>query len=114
MARASQPRYPPSIQALIDTKNVMSAVVLRDIRTRFFNHGLGFIIAPLWPLIHMALLILIHTVGNQSPLYGESPALFYATGLVPTLTFMYVSRYMAWSLMQNRAMMAYHAVKAID
>lgn len=103
------------IQALVEQRNVMSAVILRDMRTRFFNHGLGFIVVPLWPLVHMGVLIIIHAVaGRGSSPYGESTALFYATGLVPTLTFMYVSRYMGFSLVSNRPMIAFPAVKVLD
>ncbi len=115
MARSKNYRFPPVIQAFINTKNVMHAVILRDMRTRFFNHGLGFIIVPLWPLVHMGVLITIHAVsGRAAPPYGESTALFYATGLVPTLTFMYVSRFMGYSAIQNKPMMAFPVVKALD
>lgn len=110
-----RPRRYLIADALISKKNVMSAVVLRDMRTRFFNHGLGFIIVPIWPLIHMGVLILIHAAaGHGAPLYGESAALFYATGLVPTLAFMYVSRFMGWSVTQNRPMMAFPIVRSLD
>ncbi|CAN7684085.1 capsular biosynthesis protein [Rhizobium rhizogenes] len=93
----------------------MIAVILRDMRTRFFNHGLGFMLVALWPLVHMGVLISIHTVSSHSaPLYGESAALFYATGLVPTLTFMYVSRFMGLSVIMNRPMLAFPEVKVLD
>ena len=93
----------------------MSAVILRDMRTRFFNHGLGFLIVPLWPLAHMIVLILIHTVaGGAAPPYGESTALYYAAGLLPTMTFMYVSRFMALSLVMNRPMLGFPEIQAVD
>ncbi|MDL2403833.1 ABC transporter permease [Rhizobium mayense] len=92
----------------------MTAVILRDMRTRFFNHGLGFIVVPLWPLVHMGVLILMHTVSGGLPPYGDSTAVFYATGLVPTLTFMYVSRFMGYSLVVNRAMLAFPEVQVFD
>lgn len=115
MARSNKNRLPPAIQAFINSKNVIYAVILRDMRTRFFNHGLGFIIVPLWPLVHMGVLITIHAAsGRAAPPYGESTSLFYATGLVPTLTFMYVSRFMGYSAIQNKPMMAFPIVKALD
>jgi len=104
-----------TLEALIRQKNVMSAVILRDMRTRFFNHGLGFIVVPLWPLTHMAILILIHTfAGHSVPPFGESTAVFYATGLLPTLTFMYVSRFMGYSLLMNRPMLAFPEIRVVD
>lgn len=93
----------------------MNAVILRDMRTRFFNHGLGFAVVPLWPLVHMGILILMHTMtGRDAALYGDSTAVFYATGLVPTLTFMYVSRFMGFSLLTNKPMLSFPEVHVID
>ncbi len=46
----------------------MQAVILRDVRTRFFNHGLGFLLVPLWPLAHMFVLLMIYTfMGGRLP-----------------------------------------------
>jgi capsular polysaccharide transport system permease protein len=107
-------RY-PIVQALVRKRNVINAVVLRDMRTRFFNHGLGFIIVPLWPLAHMGVLIIIHAIaGHGVPPFGTSTALFYATGLVPTLTFMYVSKFMGYSLVINRTMLSFPDVHVLD
>ena len=84
-------------------------------RTRFFNHGLGFVIVPLWPLTHMGILILMHSLaGHGVPPYGESTALFYATGLVPTLTFSYVSRFMGLSLVLNKPMLSFPEIHVTD
>jgi capsular polysaccharide transport system permease protein len=63
----------------------------------------------------MGILILIHTVGGHgAPPYGDSTALFYATGLVPTLTFSYVSRFMGLSLLMNKPMLSFPEIHAID
>ena len=94
--------------------NVMRAVVLRDVRTRFFDHGLGFLLVPVFPAIHLAILLTISKlIGRYAP-YGDSLLIFFATGLLPTLTFMYVSRFMALSLLMNRPMMAFPAVRMMD
>ncbi|MBB4570850.1 ABC transporter permease [Rhizobium leucaenae] len=114
MAVTTEKKMHTTIQAIARKKNVMNAVILRDMRTRFFNHGLGFAVVPLWPLVHMGVLILIHTMSHGLPPYGESTAVFYATGLVPTLTFMYVSRFMGYSLIMNRSMLAFPEVQVFD
>jgi capsular polysaccharide transport system permease protein len=100
--------------ALQQKANVMSAVILRDMRTRFFGHGLGFIIVVLWPLAHMVLLLTVYLfLGRRTP-YGDSMLLFFATGLIPTLSFLYVSRHMAMSLIGNKPMLMFPAIKATD
>jgi len=92
----------------------MTAVMLRDMRTRFFDHGLGFLLVSLWPLAHMTILLVIYKfMGRQAP-YGDSLNVFFATGLIPTLLFMYVSRFMSLSLILNRPMLAFPVVNVLD
>ncbi|MCK3780798.1 ABC transporter permease [Ensifer sesbaniae] len=113
--KISKEQDPRSIRYAIKQKlNVMRAVILRDMRTRFFNHGLGFLLVPLWPLTHMFVLLTIYLVMGRRTPFGDSMRLFFATGLLPCLTFMYVSRFMALSLVLNRPMLAIPVVKVID
>lgn len=94
--------------------HVMKAVVLRDLRTRFFDHGLGFLIVPLWPLAHMVVLLIIYSLSGRSVPFGDSLNLFFATGLIPTLAFMYISRFMSLSIVLNSPMLAFPAVTVVD
>ena len=92
----------------------MTAVILRDMRTRFFNHGLGFLIVSLWPLAHMLILLFVYSLTGRRTPFGESLYVFFATGLIPTLAFMYVSRFMSLSLIINRPMLSFPYVTVID
>jgi capsular polysaccharide transport system permease protein len=106
----------PILYALQSKRNAIWAVMLRDMRSRFFNHGMGFILVPLWPLAHMVIIMAIRAVAlhGASPPYGESSLTFYATGLIPTLSFVYMSRFMGYSLLTNKAMLAFPRVKILD
>lgn len=104
----------PILDALREKRNVMTAVMLRDMRTRFFNHGLGFLIVSLWPLAHMLILIGIYRMLGRTAPFGDSMPVFFITGLIPSLTFMYVSRFMSLSLILNRPMLAFPVVKVLD
>ncbi|MGF6178466.1 ABC transporter permease [Ensifer sp. 4252] len=94
--------------------NVMHAVILRDIRSRFFNHGLGFLIVPLLPLAHVGLLLTIYHVTNREVVFGDDLQLFFATGLAPALGFNYLSRFMSVSLQANKGMTAFPVVRVLD
>ncbi len=59
----------------------MTAVILRDMRTRFFNHGLGFLIVSLWPLAHMLILLMIYSLTGRRTPFGDSLYVFFALGL---------------------------------
>lgn len=101
-------------EALKRKINVMHAVILRDIRSRFFDHGLGFLIVPLFPVAHMVLLLAIYKVVDRQSIFGDDLVLFFATGLIPVLMFNYVSRFMSVSLLANKGMLAFPAVKLLD
>lgn len=108
-------KMPHSIySALAEKRHVMTAVMLRDMRTRFFDHGLGFLVVILWPLAHMVILLAIYTLTGRTAPYGDSVPVFFATGLIPTLAFMYVSRFMSLSLILNKPMMSFPIVNALN
>ncbi|MGV1926651.1 ABC transporter permease [Agrobacterium tumefaciens] len=101
-------------EALQRKLNVMHAVILRDLRSRYFDHGLGFLIVPLFPVAHMAMLLIIYKVVDRQAVFGDDLILFFATGLIPVLMFNYVSRFMSVSLLANKGMLAFPAVKLLD
>lgn len=102
------------LDALRQKRNVMAAVIFRDMRTRFFNHGLGFLVVSLWPLSHMVIIIFIYQLAGRTSPFGEDIRVFFATGLIPTLAFNYISRFMSLSLILNRPMLAFPAVTVVD
>ena len=93
---------------------VMFAVMLRNIRTRFFGHGLGYLIAIAWPLTHILALVVISVFAGRAPPFGESTALFIATGTAPFMVFSYVSRFMQMSVLMTRPLLAFPQVKVVD
>jgi capsular polysaccharide transport system permease protein len=72
------------VTALKRQRDVMHAVILRDIRSRYFNHGLGYLIVPLFPVAHIFLLIGIYKVTGRQAIFGDDMALFFATVLIST------------------------------
>jgi capsular polysaccharide transport system permease protein len=88
--------------------------MLRDLRTRFFNHGLGFLVSICFPLVHILILVGIWLVLGRPAPYGDSPALFFGVGLVPFMAWMYMSRFVMLSLIMNRPLLAFPAVKILD
>lgn len=101
-------------EALTRQGQVMLAVMLRNIRTRFFGHGLGYLVAIVWPLAHILILVgLFQFTGRGAPI-GESAALFIATGVVPFLTFSYISRFMQNAMIGLRPLTAFPQVKVLD
>jgi capsular polysaccharide transport system permease protein len=95
-------------------RRVLFALLLRNVRTKFFGHGLGYLIAVAWPLSHILIIVLIYTVVGRAAPFGDSIALFIATGVVPFQTFSYLSRFMMLSIIKNRPLLAFPEVKILD
>ncbi|HMO29417.1 ABC transporter permease [Enterovirga sp.] len=100
--------------ALVVQIRVFKALILRDIRTRFFGNGLGYIIAILWPLTHIVVLLLIFFFAGRTAPFGDSLLLFFATALIPALGFRYMSRFVPMSVLNNRPLTAFPIVKYMD
>jgi capsular polysaccharide transport system permease protein len=93
---------------------ILAALMIRDVQTRFFGSALGFVIAIAWPVSHIFILIGINgAVGRAAP-YGDDPALFFATGLLPFMCFNYMSRFTMLGVMLNRPLLGYPIVKVAD
>lgn len=100
--------------ALTIQKHVLWALMLRDIRTRFFGNGLGYVIAVLWPTVHVACLLAIYTIsGRVSPL-GDSTLKFFCVALVPIISFLYMSRFIMFAASINRPLLNFPVVGIID
>lgn len=95
-------------------QRVLLAVVLRNMRTRFFGHGLGYLLAVGWPVSHILLLIIIFSFAGRAAPFGDSTVLFLATGAVPFMAFSYLSRFMMIALLSTKPLLAFPEVKTLD
>lgn len=95
-------------------RRVVFALMLRDIRTRFFGSGLGYLFAIGWPLTHLLVVVAVLTLAGRSAPYGESVALFVATGALPFMTFSYLSRFMMVSVFTARPLLVFPEVRLLD
>ena len=61
---------------------VIFALLLRETRTTFGNSSLGYLWAILTPAVGVGLLVLIFSFASRQPPFGQSLALFFATGFL--------------------------------
>jgi capsular polysaccharide transport system permease protein len=88
--------------------------MLRDIKTRFFGSALGFLVSIGWPLSHIVILLFIYTMMGRTPPYGDSAALWFATGVVPFMAFSYVSRFTVLGMVMNKPLLILPVVRVTD
>jgi capsular polysaccharide transport system permease protein len=93
---------------------VLVALMLRDIKTRFGGSEWGFLIAIAWPLSHILILLAINTAAGRVAPYGDSAALWFATGIVPFMAFSYMSRFIMYGIVLNRPTLMFPRVKITD
>jgi capsular polysaccharide transport system permease protein len=93
---------------------VILALMLRNMRTRFFGHGLGFLISIGWPLFHIVILLIINASFGRVAPYGDSLVVFLATGLAPFMTFQYMTRHVMISVLHTSPLLNFPAVKLLD
>lgn len=85
---------------------VVYAVMLQDMRTRFAGGGyLGFLVSIGWPLAHLVFLVVVRALVSVIAPAGDSPAIFYGTGILPYILCFYPGRMMNIVMLQNRAML---------
>jgi capsular polysaccharide transport system permease protein len=93
---------------------VLFALMLRDIRTRFGGHGLGYLIALAWPLTHILVLLAVFVGTGRAAPYGDSVVLFLGIGTVTFQSFSYLARFMMQSIIRTRPLLGFPEVKILD
>jgi capsular polysaccharide transport system permease protein len=105
---------PEPFRALRAQGRVIFALMLRDLRARFFGHGLGYLVQIAWPITHVGILLVLYTALGRAAPYGSSVMVFLATGLIPFMTFSYMSRFTQFAMVMNRPLLGFPAVKVLD
>ncbi len=102
-------------RALLEAQGrILVALMLRDIRTRFFGKAWGFVIAIAWPISHILILLGVYELIGRSAPYGESTALWFATGIIPFMAFSYMSRLISLGVLVNKPLLTYPVVSVMD
>ncbi|WP_375274230.1 ABC transporter permease [Methylorubrum thiocyanatum] len=93
---------------------VISALMLRDMRSRFGGNYWGYLVQVLWPCVHIAIIVGAMTFrGLKSPM-GDSAMVFVATGAVPALAFQYISREVMKGYLIHKPLTYFPQVKKFD
>lgn len=95
-------------------RRVVFALMLRGMRTRFFGHGLGYLIAIGWPLAHILIVVAMFGWGGRAAPIGDDAVLFIATGAAPFQIFSYLSGFMTFSIISARPLFSLPEVKVLD
>ncbi|WP_299211086.1 ABC transporter permease [uncultured Tateyamaria sp.] len=92
----------------------ITALVLREMSTTYGRSPGGYIWAVLEPALGLALLVALFSTGLRTPPLGTNFAIFYASGLMPFFTFLYVTNKVGQSVNFSRQLLAYPRVTILD
>ncbi|MET7246618.1 ABC transporter permease [Methylobacterium sp. EM32] len=94
--------------------DVLGALMLRDIRTRFGGTMWGYGIAVAWPCAHILIIMTAYKITHRPTPIGDSIVLFAVSGLSPYIIMNYMSRKMMEGPLQNRQLIYFPQVKFFD
>ncbi|CAO4134738.1 ABC transporter permease [Methylorubrum extorquens] len=93
---------------------VLSALMLRDMRSRFGGTYWGYLVQVLWPCAHLGILVgIMNFRGLKSPM-GDDTLIFVATGALPALAFQYISREVMKGYLIHKPLTYFPQVKRFD
>jgi capsular polysaccharide transport system permease protein len=72
------------------------------------------LLAIAWPLSHIMILVILNVNFGRAAPYGESAALWFATGVVPFMIFSYTARFVMLGIALNRPLLAFPNIKILD
>ncbi len=102
------------LSALKVQGRVISALTLRETRSRYGNSKLGYFWALFEPFAHVLVFIGIFTALGRAPPIGESTGLFILTGIMPWLLYNNVVNGVMGGLQANKALLGYPQVMPMD
>jgi capsular polysaccharide transport system permease protein len=96
-------------------KDVISALIVRDMHTRFGRTIYGFCMMIFQPLFQLSFMMTVFmTLRGRVPLVGSDPYVFWGVTLLPYILFVFPVATMMGSLTQNMPLMGFPIVKSFD
>lgn len=102
------------LHALSVQGRVISALILRETRSRYGNRKLGFFWAFFEPLAHVAVFIAIFSAISRTSPIGDNVGLFILTGIMPFQLFSNIVNNIMNGLGANKALLGYPQVMPFD
>ena len=93
---------------------VISALILRETRTRFGAHQLGYLWAFIEPILWILTFHMMFTITGRSAPYGMDIVSFIATGMIPYQIFRETTERASKAVDANKALLFYPQVRPLD
>ncbi|WP_330646968.1 ABC transporter permease [Thioclava sp. FTW29] len=98
----------------LSTFRTIFALILREMSATYGRSPGGYLWAILEPVLGIAVLVAIFSIGFRSPPLGKNFALFYATGMMPLWMFTTTSTKVSQAINFSRQLLSYPRVTFLD
>ena len=95
------------VSALETQTRVTKALILRETKSRYGGHKLGFVWAFLEPALMVSVFVAFFTLMGRSSASGMSVQLFMITGFVPFMMFRESMNQLQGAITQNKSLLAF-------
>lgn len=99
---------------LLQTSRTIIALILREMSTIYGRSPGGYIWAILEPIGAISILSFVFSFAFREPSLGTNFALFYATGYLPFMLYMDVTRKVGQSISFSRPLLQYPTIVVLD
>jgi len=99
---------------VIATMRAISALILREMATTYGKSAFGYLWVILEPLLGIALLSVVFSLAFRHPSLGTNFPIFYASGFLPYILYMNVSKKVATAINFSRPLLTYPSVTFLD
>ena len=93
---------------------VVSALILRETKTRFGKHKLGYLWALFQPIVQIGIFSAMFYFGGRHLAAGMEPISFLTSGFMPFMLFGSVNSSVTTSIDANRGLLFYPRVRPLD
>jgi len=102
-------------EALALQARIVRALVLREVRTLYGRHRLGYLWAFFEPITHIGFWFLLWTFMHRgNVVHDMAPFVFLSCGLIPFFCFKNVASFVQGAISSNAALLQFPPVKQID
>lgn len=101
-------------RAFVVQAQVVHALILRETRTRFGVHQLGFLWAFIEPVLFISTFLVLYSVTERSPPAGMTLFGFMVTGVIPYFLFRESATRVALAVSSNKGLLFYPQVRPLD
>ena len=110
----TEPLRRPRASPLAINAAAIRAILLRDIRLRVGRYYTVFLIILLMPLAHLLIIVTIFRLFGRFAPQGTDQIVYFGLSVLPFVTYVYLSRQVVISLLENSPRLYFNRVKIFD